>query len=130
MCSIQSCPTLTPVKCPSTKNSSYLPFFTTLPNPSKIMNDFVFSGNIFNKQLVKDIRNIITDNSLQNPYMWAHNSENVNIFNELPVKQRYKLCMNFGDQLLKRFSFFWECTDHYFIVKIVPLLKFLKLKLV
>ena len=88
------------------------------------MNDYLSTGD-FNKELVDKIRSVITENCKSNPYMWAKNQS---VFNELPVKQRYKLCMNFNDQLLKQFSFFNTCTDLEFIVKIVPLLKFLKLQ--
>lgn len=88
------------------------------------MNDFCSEVQL-PKKLADEVRQCVENNLHKNPYSWAHDNT---IFQELSINIRYQLCMGFRNRILQRLAFFSECTNQYFIVKIVPLLKTFMIK--
>lgn len=53
---------------------------------------------------------------MKNPYIWARGKH---IFDELSVDLKYKIAMQVQEKMMSRIKLFADCTDQYFIIRIV-----------
>ena len=59
---------------------------------------------------------------MHNPYIWAKGKH---IFDELSIDLKYNIAMQVQDKMMSKIKIFADCTDQYFIIRIVSLLKFI-----